>query len=249
MQSRLDITGVLSDTVTIIQNRGAALVRSAMLPAMLLVTANQLSIHLNLSPLIDAALVFSMPVWFTLYMVPVMRGVLINEEGIGRKWGLHWGWDETRFLLRYLIIAAVPLVTFLVLLAFALWLIPPDMRESATEHWGMRVLGVLNMTFIFYVAVRLSMMLPAAAIGDQANPSQSWRLTRHNGWRLMGLYVLIMLVFAVLTLLLSLVLLPLLEHPPVRWIIGVINAIIGVVGVAAIATVYRKLSINEPAKE
>jgi DMSO reductase anchor subunit len=63
----------------------------------------------------------------------------------------------------------------------------------------------------------------------------------------MGLYVLIMLVFAVLTLLLSLVL-PMLEHPPVRWIIGVINAIFGVVGVAAIATVYRKLSVNEPRK-
>jgi membrane-anchored glycerophosphoryl diester phosphodiesterase (GDPDase) len=103
----------------------------------------------------------------------------------------------------------------------------------------------MNITFIFYVAVRLSMMLPAAAIGDQANPSQSLRLTRHIGWRLMGLYVLIMLVFAVLT---SLVLLPMLEHPPVRWIIGVINAIFGVVGVAAIATVYRKLSVNEPAK-
>jgi membrane-anchored glycerophosphoryl diester phosphodiesterase (GDPDase) len=238
---RINITSVLLGTSAEMQNRGPALVRSALLPAILIVTTTQLDRYFEFGLIMSAIVSLSILVWTTLYMVPVMRCVLIGESAIGRKWGLRWGWAETRFLLRCLILYAVPIVIIMVLMFLAYWLIPPAYRDSFTNHWSMQLLAVTNMILMLYVLARLSLMLPAAAIGDTANPKQAWRLSYRNGWRLFGLYVLLTLVLGILNWFISLPLL-LFDHPVVSWGIGVVGTLFAVVGVVAIAIVYRELS-------
>lgn len=243
MQPCLDIKNVLTETAEHLQNHGPALMRSALLPAILIATTYQIPDFVEFTLFYNIAFALIQTACVTLYMVPVLRGVLLGERGIGRRWGLRWGWAETRFMLRYFLLIAVPLGTFLVLLVLAFLLIPPSMRDAVTAHWGMNVLGVVYMTFNIYVIVRLSMMLPAAAIGEPANPLLAWQLTRNNGWRLLGLYVLILLVLSVLLLLLGLTLL-LLDHPIVHWVIDVFGLLIGIVSVAATAVAYRELTAS-----
>lgn len=48
-----------------------------------------------------------------------------------------------------------------------------------------------------YVALRVQLVFPATAIGDLAmTPGRSWALTRGNGWRLLGGFVLVTLPVA-----------------------------------------------------
>ena len=248
MQQHIAITSVLSETAAKIQNCGPALMRSALLPAILMATASHLYQYFESELLVRAILSLSMPIWMTLYMVPVMRGVLIGENAIGRKWGLRWGRAETRVLLRCLILYAVPIAMIMVLVPLAYWLVPPSYRDTFTSHSGMQLLAVINMVFMFYVLARLTLMLPAAAIGDTANPKQAWQLSHSNGWRMLGLYVLLNLILGVLIWLLSFVLL-LLDHPMMYWVIGLVSALFEVVGVVAIAVVYRELSSTMGPKE
>ena len=52
------------------------------------------------------------------------------------------------------------------------------------------ILGLLPSGFAIYVLLRLSMVLPAAAVGDNLSLQDSWRLTKGNGLRLLGLAAL-----------------------------------------------------------
>jgi len=109
--------------------------RSALLPAILMVTADQLDTYFESELRVHAILSLSMPIWDTLHMVPVMRGVLIGENAIGRKWGLRWERAETRVLLRCLILYAVPIAMIMVLMLLAYWALMqiPDSNRAAEK--------------------------------------------------------------------------------------------------------------------
>jgi hypothetical protein len=87
---------------------------------------------------------------------------------------------------------------FTVILAFVVGLLPLAVLLLTTREAGeLRELGLESllvpalMLACIYVAMRLQLVFPATAIGDQGlTPARSWAITEGNGWRLvMGFFL------------------------------------------------------------
>jgi len=113
----------------------------------------------------------------TMIAVSCHRLVILGADSLPNAWGLFWSWRETRFLgwIIGIWIIAVTVVVVPYLLSVPLITRPLD-------EW-LLFFGIL-FPLALYVFARLSLVLPATAIGQRPTFKGSWRLTRSNGWRL-----------------------------------------------------------------
>ena len=116
----------------------------------------------------------------TMIAVSCHRLVILGVDSLPNAWGLFWSWRETRFLgwVFLLALVAVPLLLTATFLLSVSLEIPLARYTRPWLYWGVYlsvVLGLLS---------RLSLVLPATAIGQNPTLADSWRLTRSNGWRL-----------------------------------------------------------------
>jgi len=84
----------------------------------------------------------------------------------------------------------------------------PDAGAVESEGPGLSLILVpITMLACLYAALRLQLMFPATAIGDQTmTPARSWALTSTNGWRLLGGFALATLPIAVAAIALTIAL-------------------------------------------
>jgi len=122
------------------------------------------------------------------------RLVILGVDSLPSAWGLFWSRRETRFLgwsMLISLITALPFAVVGILVGILVAVLGRSFTVSAAVP-----LSVLP--FVLYASARLSLVLPATAIGQRPTLKGSWRLSRSNGWRL-----------ALVMLLPSLVLIPL----------------------------------------
>lgn len=113
--------------------------------------------------------------------------IVLGDGGPVRSlWGLRldgrvlWylGWSV--FLL---LVGALAFVPFMVLGALVLPSLLPDLAPddlSRLIEW----LAWLPLILILHFLIRLSLVLPATALGRDTHPGESWHLTHGQGWRL-----------------------------------------------------------------
>ncbi len=98
---------------------------------------------------------------------------------------LRWGARQMRFLVRLVVLAFV-----MVAAAFALGG-PIVAGAAATTGSGpgpLRFLALVAVVIgIFLVYARLLLIFPAAALDEAMSMRDSWRLTRGNSWRMVGI--------------------------------------------------------------
>lgn len=102
------------------------------------------------------------------------------------------------------VVGALPLLA-LMLTGGAGLLGGSDADAAEGDGPGLAVLLVpVIMLACMYGALRLQLMFPATALGDRTmTPARSWALTRGNGWRLLGGFMLTALPVAVAAIVLS----------------------------------------------
>ena len=151
--------------------------------------------HLGL-PLAGAAADLTVAVGAAAIAVAWHRHILRNEPLTAR-----FAPVDAR-VARYFVLT-VMLALLIGVIPLAALLLTGARLDGETEGVGIELLLVpVLMAACIYVAMRLQLMFPATAIGDQTiTPSRSWALTDGNGWRLVGGFVLATLPVTVAVLL------------------------------------------------
>jgi len=114
----------------------------------------------------------------TLIAVSCHRLVILGVDSLPNAWGLYWSKREGSFLGTIIVIY---FVSFLPLLPLVLLIQAVPLFTSTLDEWLLR--GIL-FPLTLYVIARLSLDLPATAIGQGLTVWDRWRLSRSNGWRL-----------------------------------------------------------------
>ncbi len=173
------------------------------------------------------------------------RVTLLGPNALGNRWGL---WLSSRHLVYALWIA---LAAVGVLLAAAAWFLFLFFLRSqlgmssvvgATDPdpiWLSAISGAYAIACLYFFT-RLSLVLPAAAIGDRVGPDAAWGISERRGWQLLLATTLPALSVAVtLGPLLVLV-----ESQPSLWfqLPALVLANLGaLVSVIALSCAYRRL--------
>ena len=115
-------------------------------------------------------------VWLLLYVLFGMschRVILLGDEPLPRKFGLYWTYRETRFLGWVIVIGIIYMLLTIPFQIAALYV--PRLG------WDWKISWYVPMLLATYVDGRVSMVLPATAVGERSSIVASWRLTRGKG--------------------------------------------------------------------
>lgn len=133
-------------------------------------------------------------VFTTLFSVNWTRSLLLGPGAVP-GFGLHWGLRETRYLLRAAAIALVPAIAVM----FAVVLILAIFGQSVIAGVAMLILAVVYL----FVMVRLTLLLPAAALDDPFTLSEALALKGRLAARLLAAQILVALPYFLLLVLLG----------------------------------------------
>ena len=131
------------------------------------------------------------------------------------------------------LITFLPLVVLPILVGILVAVLGPSLAVSAAVAVAFIAPVLLVLPFVLYASARLSLVLPATAIGQRPTLKGSWRLSRSNGWRL-----------ALVMLLPSLVLIPLsvgslqLGGIAPQFLAAFILVLLGVIGIASLSKAF-----------
>jgi hypothetical protein len=173
-------------------------------------------------------------VFGTVFVVRWHRFVLLGEKTAGALFTPEW----RAFLWVTVKLAFLLFVGWLVLLVIAI--LPP---HSATV-----LLSFVGAIALFVAAVRVSLVFPAAAIGQPLSFRAAWELLAENYWRLLVCVVLCYLPFSIGRLILARI--GGSAFFPIRILFDAAGLAVAFAGVAVLASlvseIYRRLSGPAP---
>lgn len=130
-------------------------------------------------------------------LVPLTRLVVLEERPPVFSFNRLLG----TFLTAWVVFASM---TFVLISAALATLVLPygimsDSGSDITPAWQSLVVTALVFMLVFYTLIRLEWFLIDAVVNGSINLRRSWRLTRHNVWRLIALSLLVALAGSVVT--------------------------------------------------
>ncbi|MDJ0905824.1 MAG: hypothetical protein QNI96_07380 [Woeseiaceae bacterium] len=178
-------------------------------------------------------------VWFLLYALFAMschRIILLGEESLPNRFGIYWTMRETRFLGWVVLVAMIYMLLsapFQIAATYLRLYITPD-----SFYWHFN--AYIPVLLATYVDGRISMVLPATAVGERSSIVESWRMTRGNGLHIAGA----LLIAAIATDLVSIGINQVLKDLPQtgRLVSFMVNFPLVAVAVGIISVSYRELS-------
>jgi hypothetical protein len=120
-------------------------------------------------------------VWLLLYSIFAMschRVILLGEASLPSRFGIYWTMRETRFLGWVILVGTIYMLMTFPFQVAALYVQPEFNPRLIT--WYVPVL------LATYIDGRISMVLPATAVGERSSIIESWRLTRGKGLHIMA---------------------------------------------------------------
>jgi hypothetical protein len=184
---RLPVWATIREAIQAIAKYWQALLKAIAVPALVLASANvvqagqmqgdQLDQGIPLSVFLSGALSFGFAMMIA---ISCHRLVILGVDSLPSAWGLFWSRRETRFLgwsMLLPLIAFLPLVVLAILVGILVAVLGPGFAAVG-------LLALILLPFVMYALARLSLVLPATAIGQRPTLKGSWRLSRSNGWRL-----------------------------------------------------------------
>lgn len=236
MTARLDVVG------TIVEAYGGAwrnlgdMVRLIWFPVALYLVLSIARVFVDIGTQLALAFVLEVASLFLWPIIAVTwhRFILLGDEPSGPI-HFHFGRREAVFFLIsiFLILLFIP--------GAALSLAAAELQQSPTGAL-LALFGLFLVMIAIYFFVRLTLLLPAVAIGDPVDPRLVLERTRGNFWRLLA----IMFAVAVPILLLSTLIAPLVAGGGVLQLAGValaafVYVFFAVVNVAVLSIAYREL--------
>lgn len=146
---------------------------------------------------------------FVLIAVNCHRAILMDDD-MPKLMGMPmWSMRETKYVLVLIVIAVIAAIASLVVMLPAVFLgiglksssLSANLTNIApTIEWALKQLSWLAAG---YVKARFVLMLPTIALNRRISFAEAFRLSRHNGWRL---FVVVLLLPAAMTWLTGLLL-------------------------------------------
>ena len=241
---------ILRGAIREVISRWRPLLRALIVPALLITAANfgtqyLMQWHYKTNSSIEGLQALGWAqfiVWFVLYALFAMschRVILLGEESLPNRFGLYWTMRETRFLGWVVLVGAIYMLLsapFQIGATYLRLYITPD-----SFYWHFN--AYIPILLATYIDGRISMVLPATAVGERSSIVESWRLTRRKGLHIAGA----ILIAAIATDLIAIGIRNLLNDLPQtgRLVSFLVNFPLVAVAVGIISVSYRELSSNE----
>lgn len=185
--AKLSILGVYRDTWQALWRLRVPLLQALVIPALalaLIETGLPFAVDKNQWHLALALLVVSI-VLAGMFAVSCHRTVLLGPEHLDNRWGLSVGRPVLAYIV-YLIgigLLMVPIMLPLAILSGSSST-PPD-TPTAEPAMDLTLLAAEGLTWaaLFYVASRLGLVLPAAALRVPGGLAAAWDRSHRQGWR------------------------------------------------------------------
>jgi hypothetical protein len=120
-------------------------------------------------------------IWLLLYVLFGMschRIILLGEGSLPSRFGIYWTMRETRFMGWVILVGTISMLVVYPF-QFATLYLPPY-----SIHWS--ITWYVPLVLATYIDGRISMVLPATAVGERSSIVESWRLTRGKGLHIMA---------------------------------------------------------------
>jgi hypothetical protein len=120
-----------------------------------------------------------------LFAISIHRVILLGQDALSNRYGLF----AERYVLHYVgaliagTLCMIAAVVCLMLVTFIPSLLVTELSTGGSHFMGLLFAIGLWMPFSYLLA-RVSIWLPARAVGDRSSYSQLFGLSRGNGWRL-----------------------------------------------------------------
>jgi len=246
MNKNLSILGVWSDLWSELRANGWILIQAIAIPLVLTTILEQASQLLQVPWFIRLLGGIVYVLLTCLYAVSIHRIILIDRDPISNRFGLYWH----RHLIDYIgallaiLVCLVPVVAGLFFFIFMGSLMLSEVQSTAS-WFPFLLMMVPSWALMGYVLSRLSIWLPARAVGDPSGYSELFLLSKGNGWRLT---VTTMLPFVVVAGLLYPISNWMLENPGAPVLIPwfVITLFSSLIMVGLLSCAYRALRIINP---
>ncbi len=207
--SPLSVAEVYADVWQTLIAHWPALMSAVALPVAgeILLTGWLLGMSAENGDAIDQVILFSsllrllFGVWIA---VACHRITLLGPRSLANAWAAYASRPHMAYL-GWAVLGAI--AAWLVSLALFVLLISVQASEAPSDDglprlWGNPATLTLALTTtvaLVYVASRLALVLPAAAVGHMLGPISAWRISTGNGWRLVACQILpILALFPVL---------------------------------------------------
>ena len=257
---RLPVWATLGEAALAVTKNWEVLLKAIAVPAMIVAAVNvffqggQQEPSILMLPLMVLSGAFGMMI-----AVSCHRFVLLGQDALPSPWGVYWTSRETRFLGWWMGISLISmgltmlLVLVLGVLATGIFLATggaagslPDPGVGVNVFLAGAGLGIAFVFPMIYIMARLSLVLPATAIGERPTLKGTWQLSRSNGWRL----ALVMFLPSLFLVPLSLWGLTLLDGNLLsRFIWAFMLTVLAVIGIAALSKSFSFLRPDSPDEE
>jgi hypothetical protein len=237
---KLDILATVREAYGGAWTHMGEMLRLIWLPGLLYLATSVISIYVDPEENLFASLLLNVVALFLWPIIAVTwhRFILIGDAPAG-SFHLHFGRREARFLMISIFLFLLLLPGLL--LAIAGVAVAEEQPQSTTGSL-LSFIGMLLILVSLYFFVRLSLLLPAAAVDDPIDAPLILERTRGNFWRMAAVFALVVLPIALCVVLLA----GLIQNIPALAILvaaafALISIFFAIVNVAVLSVVYREL--------
>ncbi len=237
---------ILRGAILEVVGKWRPLLQALVLPAALMMAANYatqyvMRRHFEATGSIEGLTVLAysqLGVWILLYALFGMsshRIILTGGDSLPHRFGIYWTMRETRFLGWLVLVGIIHMLLtfpFQYAIAYLRPYVPP-------EYIPWQIATYVPMLLATYMDGRVSMVLPATAVGERSSIVESWHWTRGRGLHIAAA----LLIAAVASDLLAIGTRAVLEDLPLaaRLVSHVLNFPLVAVAVGIISVSYREL--------
>lgn len=236
MRAKLNVFGTISEAYGGSWRHLGEMVRLIWFPGLLYLIFSIASTVVNTESQLFLALALEVASFFLWPVIAVAwhRFILLGDAS-SRAVHFSFGRPEALFLL-------VSVVLFLLLAPGIIIAMSAAMLPESSAAPLLSFFGLLLLLVAIYLFVRLTLLLPAAAIGAPLDPRLVLERTRGNFWRLIAVVLAVVLPLLMIAILFG----GLLQGGPLLQVLAVIGLAVisiffAVVNVAALSVAYREL--------
>lgn len=178
---KFSIKQIISDVIYELNMKRYVLLQALLFPALAIITLDLFASFYTTSGFIVLVYKLFNAAFYALFAVSCHRIILLGKNHIPNKWGIYFSSTVGSYIW-YLILIAI--IEVIVTLFIGLIFIP---LSGFVPFEGVYIDTALFIIFtlpLFYVAARISLILPSTAIDKDQEFSDIWKLSEGNGWKL-----------------------------------------------------------------
>lgn len=184
MQQKLDVVKIWKDFAWELNQKFRVIVKAILVPSIAMAIVEFLLVKSDVSLAVRVLSVLPYLILLSLVAISCHRIVLAGSDSLKSTWGMYWDQGVWNYLVALVgfIVCMLLIIVVMIMLSMA-FLMLFFATGGIFDLFQMMVIFLLG-ACLLYMMSRLSILLPARAVGDPASFEQLISLSQGNGWRL-----------------------------------------------------------------